>query len=425
MILLGASNGMSDGGHANGVAMEDHQEQRQAEDKRETNGEIVGERPKKRVKLSGRDYAAFASREMDDIETALEVDHMILDYLLYQAIGACLDRNNVSICLTQADQFLRLFQGRYPAYRPDQELHFRQLLLQLVTLVTQRYVRCPATPAKSSLQSLRDSNQTRARTWIGDASRLPTVDANTKPFDSALPVTAEELEENRAHVLRSIDIPPEDHVYEDAFYGTSECVSLLDLLPLFMRISGACYTMFSCPPTDTWMRLAAAWMLQACLEQYLIWGASGSDAIDEAFAWGPKRPEDFQEEGEDMTGEAPKIHDRRRDENPFCLDMDGEDAELWKDIRTRALETILSAKDQYWKDLVSHLAAVSERHPLAKTDKEIVGFLKSLAECIPEPVLVQLQKGQLRGMSKEETSAFIRQCGIDIAELFASVDAHG
>ena len=418
-------NGVSkDGSVANGEVSEQDQ---QADSKQEAVKNANGYHPRKRAKISDQDHAAFAFREMEDTKTALEVDHMILDYLLFQAIHACLDKTNVGLCLSQVDQFTRLFTSRYPAYRPDTELHFRQLLLQLVTLVTQRYVRCPATPAKASLQSLRDSNQARAREWIGDASRLPTANHNMNPFDNALPIVANELEENRAHVLKSIDVPAEDDAYEDAFYGTSECVSLLDILPLFMRISAACHSMFSCPPTETWMSLAAAWILQACLEQYLVFGSSGSDAIDEAFAWGPKRSEEEQDEDEDeeMPDATAPTNEKKRKEDPFCLDMDDEDIELWNSIKTRALETILSAEKQYWKDVASHLAAVWDKQTLAKTEKEIVGFLKSLAECIPEPVLVQLQKGQLQGMSREETSKFIKECGIDIAEIFASVGEAG
>lgn len=425
-MTAAVSNGVSEGDSVvNGeirTRTSERQQNRHVESKQEAAKHVNGDHSSKRVKISDQDHAAFASREMDDdVETALEVDHMILDYLLFQAINACLDKTSLGLCLAQVDQFMKLFQSRYPAYRPDTELHFRQLLLQLVTLVTQRYVRCPATPAKGSLLSLREKNQARARTWIGDASRLPTVDHNMSSFDNALPIAANELEENRAHVLKSIDLPAEDDAYRDAFFGTSECVSLLDIFPLFMRISAACHGMFSCPPTETWMRLAAAWILQACLEQYLVFGASGSDALDEAFAWGSKESEEEDQEDEDMPDAAAQPTENKRGEDPFCLDMDHEDIELWTSIKNRALETILSAEKQYWKDVASHLAAVWDKHPLAKTEQEIVGFLKSLAECIPEPVLVQLQRGQLQGLSREETKAFIKDCGVDIAKIFASI----
>ncbi|KAF2211117.1 hypothetical protein CERZMDRAFT_85669 [Cercospora zeae-maydis SCOH1-5] len=394
---------------------------------------VTARNTKERPRLLDHGHAAIESREMEDLGTALEVDHMILDFLLFQAINACLDdkraatekehRLDFQACLTQVDQFLQLFRTRYPAYRPDPELRFRQLLLQLVVLVTQRFRRCSATPSKSSLTTLRAVNQARARSWIGHASRLPTADYDVRPFDEALPISPGELEENRSLMLGALGIPAEDDAYEDSFYGTSDCVTLLDLLPLFMRVSAACHTMFACPPTEKWMNLAAAWMLHACLEQYLVFGASGSDAIDEAFAWGPAQQrgmsmeEDREEEGHAMQQDKPQ--------DPFCLGLDDEHFEMWYPIRSRALDTILSSEKQYWKDVASHLAAVWDKSFPAQMEKEITEFLSSLAECIAQPVLVQLQRGQLQGMTISETQSFIRSCGVDVAEIFASIDGPG
>ncbi|KAM3421902.1 hypothetical protein BST61_g2279 [Cercospora zeina] len=388
---------------------------------------VTARNTKERARLPEHGHAAIESREMEDLGTALEVDHMILDFLLFQAINACLESRRAATekehgldlrgCVTQVDQFLQLFKTRYPAYRPDPEFRFRQLLLQLVVLVTQRFRRCLATPSKSSLTTLRAANQARARAWIGHASRLPTAEYNVRPFDEALPISPEEAEENRSLMLEALGIPAEDDAYEDSFYGTSDCVTLLDLLPLFMRVSAACHTMFECPPTEKWMRLAAEWTVQACLEQYLIFGASGSDAIDEAFAWGPRQRRDVSTEGDEEQ------EDKTQD--PFCVGLDDEDTELWYTIRSRALDTILSSEKQYWKDVASHLAAVWDKSSPAQMEKEITEFLGSLAECIPQPVLVQLQGGQLQGMTKLETQLFIRSCGVDVAEIFASINGPG
>lgn len=391
-----------------------------------------GVEDKNRGKPSDHGHAAIQSRQMADLGTALEVDHMILDFLCFQAINACFesrrsppvnDRLDLQACLTQVDQFWQLFKARYPTYRPDPELHFRQQLLQLVVLVTQRFRRCSATPIRSSLTALRAANQARARAWIGHVSRLPTADYNVRPFDQALPISRTEMEENRSLMLEALGIAAEDDAYEDNFYGTSECVGLLDLLPLFMRVSAACHTMFECPPTKKWMELAAGWMLQGCLEQYLIFGASGSDAIDEAFAWGPGEHLDLSmnedvEEGHDTT-------QWNKSQDPFCLGLENEDTQLWQTIKSRALNTILSAERQYWKDIASHLAAVWDKSSPAQAEKEITEFLVDLAECIPEPVLVQLQKGQLQGMTRSQTQSFIRSCGVDVAEILARIDGPG
>ena len=95
------------------------------------------------------------------------------------------------------------------------------------------------TPNKSALQALRVVNQTRARQWIGSEDRIPSGAYDISAFEADLPLQLDGLERNRAYVLRMIGAPEEDEAYEDAFYGTSFSLSLLDLLPMFMKVVAA------------------------------------------------------------------------------------------------------------------------------------------------------------------------------------------
>ncbi|CAK4034588.1 Hypothetical predicted protein [Lecanosticta acicola] len=371
--------------------------------------------PQKRIRLHDEAYGSILERRMEDLETSLEVDYLILDYLLHQAIQTCLKYPNtptqqeasaVERCLVQVDEFLALFKMRYADCKFDPEMRYRLLLCQVVPLFTQRLTRNSSTPSKQRLDSMRESNGARARRWIGDASRLPTAAYDTSSFDSGLPIELHEVEQNRARVLSSSGVAQEDDAYDDAFYGTSACLSLLDLIPLFMEVTAACNNMLdiACGPSRGLMELIANLMLQACLEQYLIFGASGSDAMDEAFAWGYKSTDGEEEE---QDGELKELFRGSEEEE--------EEVQGWKETRERALQQLLGGDD----DTPQRLSRLASAHPLAETLHTVTDYLESLAAVTPRPVLAQLEGGKMDGMSEAETREFLRDCGLDVADFYA------
>ncbi|RMY71193.1 hypothetical protein D0863_05308 [Hortaea werneckii] len=371
-------------------------------------------------------------------DSSLEVDLLMLDYITYQATNACLSSRDLKPStslslpnnLAMSDSFLALFQARHPGYQLDAELHFRLLLLKLTALFTQRLTKNPTTPPTSALAELRQSNQDRVREWIASEERIPSHGYDTSPMDnvSAFP-SRDILERNRAHVLHGLNIPAEDEAYEDAHYGTPSCLSLLDLLPLFMEVSAARQAMLaaSVPEsglTEQWMQLACSFMLQACLEQYLVVGASGTDAIDEAFAWGLK-PRGREEVAND------EINDMFEDPI-YETEVEG-----WANVKRQYLERLLlPATGKRWHesnslpssplsnqggqpvvDLTSRLESTATQHTIVKFESDVLGFLHALSESIDRPVLVQLEAGKLNGMSTEETTEFIKSCGFSAGKL--------
>ncbi|KAI6842639.1 hypothetical protein KC340_g1587 [Hortaea werneckii] len=371
-------------------------------------------------------------------DSTLEVDLLILDYITYQATNACLSSRDLKPStsfslpnnLAMSDSLLALFQARHPGHQLDAELHFRLLLLKLTALFAQRLTRNPTTPRTSALEELRQNNQDRAREWIANEERIPSYGYNTSLLDNASAFPSHDiLERNRAHVLHGLNVPAEDEAYEDAHYGTPSCLSLLDLLPLFMEVSAARQAMLaaSVPEselTEQWMQLACSFMLQACLEQYLVVGASGTDAIDEAFAWGLKakgREEDANDEINDMFEDP--VHET--------------EVQGWANIKRQYLERLLpSATENSWResssvpspphgaqdghrlvDLISRLENTATQHPIFQFESDVLGFLHALSESIERPVLVQLEAGQLDGMSTEETTEFIKSCGLSTGKL--------
>ncbi|KAK4612324.1 hypothetical protein CLAFUW4_12851 [Fulvia fulva] len=395
--------------------------------------------PRKKQRTEPEPEPAILSREMDDLETSLELDHMILDYLLYHAIDTCLrsrehqqSDEHVERALLQVDEFVALFKRRYGKYNFDAEMRFRQQLLQLVTLFTQRSTQNSTTPSKQALEALRERNKERARQWIGTPSRIPSAEFDAAAFETELPLPVETLEGNRARLLATLDIPAEDDLYDDAFYGTGAAVSLLDLLPMFMGVSAQCNALYDSNMKEPLMQLAATWMLQACLEQYCVFGASGTDAIDEAFAWGYKS-------GEQNDPRSPQ---RRRTEeraakalgatqqcgvtdsaahliNSMFERESGGEVDGWQDIREAALEELLPDHIGTSRRVAAHLKRKAEAHSYARAEEGFFDYFRALSQCIPLPILVQLERGQLEGMTVQETEEFIKGCGMGIMELLA------
>ncbi|KAK1067887.1 hypothetical protein LTR33_011257 [Friedmanniomyces endolithicus] len=403
----------------------------------------IDPRPKKRIRLDDGTHAAIETRCADE-STLLEVDILILDYLSYQSISACFasrrPRANLSLAvslahsLSMTDTFLALFQHRHDKYTLDAELRFRLLLLKLAALFTQRLTRNPSTPSPASLKRLRETNHARARDW------LSTVTTHSLPFvlidsTTVLP-SPEDLERDRAHVLHSLDLPAEDEAYEDAYYGTADSVALLDLLPLFVQVSAARNAMMDPSGlTGAWMRMAAEFMLQAALEQYLVFGARGTEVIEDAFAWGLRAAD-----GQRMEADGEEVDEV---DDMFTDAVYETEVEGWADVKKAYPAEMIppvneaqakSSKDTYLLHssdnntgvtspafhFISRLEMVAEKHPMAAFETKILGFLDALAQSIPEPVLVQLEKGQLDGMSKGNTQEFLRNCGSSVAHLVSA-----
>ncbi|KAK3055910.1 hypothetical protein LTR09_003144 [Extremus antarcticus] len=384
-----------------------------------TNGSTP-DRPAKRLRLA-EDAVASICYQISNADTSLEVDHMILDYLAHQTIEACLgsrmpERQGGALLtlasnLAMADSFMSIFKARHPSYKPAAELRLRLRLSQMATLCTQRFTPNPTTPSRDVLRALRVSNQQRARQWIGVADRIPSARHDTEPFDQHLPIHDAGLERNRAHVLHQLGLPAEDEHYEDAFYGTASCVSLLDLIPLFMQLSAARNAMNESNLTAFWMELASELMVQACLEQYLVVGAHGTDAVDEAFAWGHKPAK--HDSPAPTNGAA--TEDLQDEVNAMFEDEDYEvDVEGWKDMKTSYLELLFAASPVDGEtagsgvdDHVTRLETVAAQHPIETLETLLLTFLSALSDSMPRPVLVQLEQGKLDGMTKQQTDDFL------------------
>jgi hypothetical protein len=344
-----------------------------------------------------------------EASTDLEVDHMILDYLSHQATHDILaSRKSGKVhaafqhSLVTMDAFLEMFKTKHPSYKPDPELGFRLMLLKFSTLFCHRFVRSAILPSEAMLHRLKEENTSRALDWIRDSNRLPSGDRDMSRWETRLPFAPQALEYHRAYSLEAVKLQPEGDRHGDAFYGTSASLALLDILPLFMSVIAARNELANSNLTLGLMDLSARFMLQACLEQYLIFGEDGSDAIDEAFAWGYKRPRGADEPGgqgvEDETISMFQAEDGIQEELPH-----------WRDLRA---EYIALLADETPGGLQDHLEQLAKDQPVAGFESTVLQLLAELAASLPLPVLAQLERGTLDGMGSKETQAFLRSCGL-------------
>ena len=423
-----------------------------------TNGDTTHAHAHKRRKLLPSPPQANIFTKTGDGTVSLEVDHMILDYLSYEATKAVLASRKPSNMhlpslenkLVMVDTFLEMFKARHPSYVPDAEFRFRLLLLKFATLYCSRFDRAAAVPSHHALHGLRENNTARAMNWIQNADRMPSgkydlsgfesapssdhsnVDANTSlrqrdnveswRNDTRHKTTTDArqqayLESRRAYTLKVLKRPAEDDLHEDAFYGTSACLSLLDLLPSFMGVIAARNELNNSNLSTGLMDLAAQFMLQASLEQYLACGATGCDAIDEAFAWGLKSTHlakshkradtTAHDDGDDTADLLSEVDRMFQDED----DNNSQENPDWHDIKASHIAELAHNDSE---TLRQHLEDVAYGYPTAEFEESVLQLLAGLAASLPEPVLLQLEKGTLDGMSRAETQGFLREeCGLD------------
>jgi hypothetical protein len=350
-----------------------------------------------------------------DPSTDLEVDHMILDYLSHQATHDILASRKsgkfhaaLQHKLVTIDAFLEMFKAKHPSYKPDPELRFRLMLLKFSTLFCHRFVRSAILPSRQMLRRLKEENTSRALDWIRDSNRLPSGDRDMSRWENGLPFAQQDLQYHCARSLEAVKLMPKGQRLGDVHYGTSESLALLDILPLFMRVIAARSELANSNLKLGLMDLAARFMLQACLEQYLMFGDRGSDAIDEAFAWGYKHPQ-----GADGPGDPGSVDSQGVEDETIGMFQaeDGIQEEIpdWKDLKAKYIALVADVPPG---GLQHHLERLAKDQPVAKFESTVLQLLAELAASLPLPVLAQLERGTLDGMGSKETQAFLRSCGL-------------
>jgi hypothetical protein len=186
--------------------------------------------------------------------------------------------------------------------------------------------------------------------------------------------------------------------------------TLGDISPLFFTISAKFASHIGQGISEHWMELAGQLMLQAALESCLMPSgtANRENPLALSFAWGwlpPRFWDDIDSSDELLV-------------NYMFSDNDnippGEN-QAWQKTRLKYMSLFSVPRAEGRVDrhaLSTHLTNLARDHPLEDLEKQMVMFLKSVWEILRMPLLVQIERGGVDGMTKAEfeefkTSAFI------------------
>ena len=175
--------------------------------------------------------------------------------------------------------FLLIFRSNHPEEHGSTTLRFRLRLLKFATLFTRRLLPSETGIEPAVLKAMRKQHQAKAEAFLSHYQFMPGLNLATIFGTEAVP--EHRLSQHRQDML-------EYFTYEEAPvpFRSPTSLSLLDTLPLFIAVSAAQNVLQGHNITDSWMELAARYMAQAVLEQYLVYGAIGEKVIEEAFAYG-------------------------------------------------------------------------------------------------------------------------------------------
>ncbi|KAI9652451.1 MAG: hypothetical protein M1831_006794 [Alyxoria varia] len=155
--------------------------------------------------------------------------------------------------------FVDQFKTHHPNLKPDPTLSFRLTVLQFCTLYTLRHTVNVSTSTRETLSTLRHSNTQRARRWLQRSAHLNQhsqfqresyqVHGDRPGRSVEATVAAELLDADTAHVRgdRNQDVDMDVHVREQSRVCDSqgqEPPILLDLVPWFVEIAAKRVRMF-------------------------------------------------------------------------------------------------------------------------------------------------------------------------------------
>jgi hypothetical protein len=296
-----------------------------------------------------------------------------------------------------------MFLGhRHHGRRLDAKASFRSRLLQFALIFTHRLHHDETWTTEDSLNSLREQNKSRGEYWQQRTSHPPALQ---QPFDQQkdFPLSDGALYENRSALASALRMPVDQRRWVTDVAGTP---SLHCLLPVFIELTAARVNLDDdWLPTSEWFDLAAQFMLQAVIGEYLRNGAYGDEAFNTIFAYGCPGVERWAEEPADVTA-------MRR---LFCAEGNlREENREWTRIKRQYINELLPRNRS--QSSLQAIEDAQERHPYAEFEEKLLSFLKYLHEGLVKPDLAQVEEGRINidgnELSEAESRAMIQRMGL-------------
>ena len=360
---------------------------------------------------------------------ALEVEEMILEYLLYTTTKAHLhdfrsrvrpaneglgrNADGAATLVRVFDQFLELFKANHPEYdfSPDTNLSIK--LLQFVVLFTHRRSSEALSPSSRDQLKLssKQNSVIRMKWWDtrrssgGERSQEDRIIESWRHF-FVNPARTEN--EQKAASPRNL------HAQGANF------MPLFELLPHCLDLSADMAATLGQDVTEQWMVLAAEFMLQSAWEKHVYLDAeSDEEPLKVAFAWGHWGRGELENAllTADASSEAKNSEERVdamfRGENKSLEDAVGQESPSWSDIKHEYLSafgappTGREGAYQVRRWQIQRLKEIAERFPMNAFEDKILDYLEGLWKLRRKPLLVQIEQGKIEGLTEEDFKVFM------------------
>ncbi|KIW87370.1 uncharacterized protein Z519_12006 [Cladophialophora bantiana CBS 173.52] len=387
-----------------------------------------------------------------DSELQLDVDLMVLEYTLFQAVEVHLGVlsggfedddgkiHGLQRVLAIFDSFIEIFNQSHPSHEQSPEFSFRLQILEFVVLLL---CRCssviamdrPADDLSSMLSGYAKSDLQARRTWLAGRER-DCRKLGKRPARCCEAYRAWDLEQQ---IYTAWTGTNPNYASSASEYTTGPL--LLSLLPRFMAISARFMEAIKQGPSDIWMDVACEFMLQASLEMLQRRSQDGDaeclPRLEDCFAWGYIDLDvDFDTS---LYGDAlPAPDDDETAEmvnNLFrsSLESSGPDAELpdWTHLRIDTLHEFSIAADTVSffappsssQTRLLRLSRLSHKYPYGEFQQRLVSLVQRIwtlscrDEILGKPVLVEIGEGHVSGVGLERGSVdfeqFAARVGLD------------
>ena len=362
---------------------------------------------------------------------ALDVDEMMLEYLLYSTTKAHLynfrsretpggdgrvddAEDNAATLLQAFDQFLAMFRAIHPEYHFPPDVDFSIKLLQFVVLYTNR--KSPRALSSSSRDQLKLSSQQNSfvRKMWWESHRL--VRGESSPEESI-------IESWRGFFATSASSETGETAAStnERHTEVAKFILLLDLLPQFLDLSANMAATLGQDVNEQWMLLAAEFMLQSAWEKHVYLDAErNEEPLKVAFGWDRWDYEKLENTllttgaSSEVKGLEVRVDGMFRGGDRYLEEAVGHESSSWSNIKLDYLSAFGRSPNgtegvhqaQRWQ--VKRLKAIAERFPMKAFDSKIVDYIEGLWELGRKPLLVQIEQGKVEGLNEEEFKEFMR-----------------
>ena len=363
----------------------------------------------------------MADTRCADPELQLDVDVMILEYTLFQAVEAqfqtLLDRLQEDVKRSRAlrtvstfDYFIQIFNQHHPTYEHPPEFDFRLDILEFLVLLSSLlsgYLTVLPEGMLKGLQERVEYDLKPRRRWLAHRERQFRRLEKRPAMSSSTDVNREVEMQIYAVWSSSETTSP---------YPTSQTTEALlhfSLLPRFIIISAKFLQVIEQVPNKSWMEVACELMLRASLESLRLQTQDcvGFDVptLEECFAWG------YIDSGGIVAGNVTALCDEELSELINDLFRAPADAEPivdeenpdWTRPRFDTVSEFSIAADASLSSQGCRLERLADKYPLEAFQQKLIGALQNIWELscrdyiFGKPVLADIEEGHLKSFGIE------------------------